>query len=292
MSQISTFEYDSWSPAPNPEASENAAKQLENGQVVFMPALSFELTENEKALLTPNVLKPGRKNVCYSLPKDKLKGCKGDSEQKNTCRTMMKRFASSCETLVNAVFPQYQKELIIGRTSYRPVEAEGRPASYRKNDMLLHVDSFPATPTNGKRILRVFSNINPNNTPRVWRLGEPYENVMQHFMPDIKKPFPGSRFLLNIIGETKRYRSLYDHYMLNIHHKMKKDQTYQNQVAQETVELPANTTWMVYTDLVSHAAMSGQYMLEQTFYLPVDAQYHPELSPLKRLEKHLNQTLV
>src|SRR2546429_2712052 len=32
---------------------------------------------------------------------------------------------------------------------------------------------------------------------------------------------------------------------------------------------PVGSTWMAFTDQVSHAAMAGQHLLEQTFYLPL-----------------------
>ena len=35
------------------------------------------------------------------------------------------------------------------------------------------------------------------------------------------------------------------------------------------MDLPAGSTWMTFTDQVSHAAMAGQYQFEQTFLLPV-----------------------
>jgi hypothetical protein len=42
---------------------------------------------------------------------------------------------------------------------------------------------------------------------------------------------------------------------------------------------------MAFTDQVSHAAMSGQYQLEQTFYLPVAAMIDESRSPLRVLER-------
>jgi len=36
---------------------------------------------------------------------------------------------------------------------------------------------------------------------------------------------------------------------------------------------------------VSHAAMSGQYQLEQTFLLPIGAMREPQRSPLRVLER-------
>jgi hypothetical protein len=36
---------------------------------------------------------------------------------------------------------------------------------------------------------------------------------------------------------------------------------------------------------VSHAALSGQHVLEQTFYIPVSSMLDPTQSPLHTLEK-------
>jgi hypothetical protein len=49
---------------------------------------------------------------------------------------------------------------------------------------------------------------------------------------------------------------------------------------------------MAFTDQVSHAAMAGQYQLEQTFLLPVDAMRAPEGSPLRVLERLMGRRLV
>lgn len=161
-----------------------------------------------------------------------------------------------------------------------------------KDDTRLHVDAFPATPNQGKRILRVFSNINPSGTPRVWHLGEPFEEVVKHFLPTLRKPWFGVRTLLSLLKITKTYRSLYDHYMLMLHDEMKKSEDYQNKVKKTIMAFPAGSTWIVMTDAVSHAALSGQFLLEQTFYLPVAKMNQPEHSPLKTLEHYLKRSLI
>jgi hypothetical protein len=43
---------------------------------------------------------------------------------------------------------------------------------------------------------------------------------------------------------------------------------------------------------VSHAAMLGQYLLEQPLHLPVAKQYNAELSPLAILSRLTGRTLV
>jgi hypothetical protein len=72
--------------------------------------------------------------------------------------------------------------------------------------------------------------------------------------------------------------------MLGIQDRMKADEGYQSRVRQTQLAFPPGATWVCFTDCVSHAAMSGQFALEQTFYLPVSAMKHPHLSPLHILE--------
>ena len=80
-------------------------------------------------------------------------------------------------------------------------------------------------------------------------------------------------------------RSAYDALMLQLHDRMKEDALYQQSAPQQSFEFPAGSTWMAFTDQVSHAAMAGQYQLEQTFLLPVEAMREPERSPLRVLER-------
>jgi hypothetical protein len=80
--------------------------------------------------------------------------------------------------------------------------------------------------------------------------------------------------------------------MLQLHNKMKESDSYQHGVKKLEQHFPAGSTWIVMTDQVSHAALGGQYLLEQTFYFPVDAMSHPERSPLKILERYLHTALL
>jgi hypothetical protein len=154
------------------------------------------------------------------------------------------------------------------------------------------VDAFPSAPNRGQRILRVFSNVNPNDEPRIWRVGEPFEKVARQFAPLVKKPLPGSAAVLRWLKITKSYRTLYDHYMLQIHDRMKADTQYQQQADQCEIHFAAGSTWIVQTDHVSHAAMKGQYVLEQTFYLPINKMLDQANAPLRVLENIVGHPLV
>jgi hypothetical protein len=157
------------------------------------------------------------------------------------------------------------------RASFRPAEIAGRQTSWRKDDTRLHIDSFPASPVQGRRILRVFSNVNPSARARSWRLGEEFARVATRFASDVSLPFPGQAALLKLLHVTKSLRTPYDALMLQLHDRMKADAAFQTTSEQEAVDFPSGSTWIAFTDEVSHAAMAGQYQFEQTFLLPVSA---------------------
>jgi hypothetical protein len=98
--------------------------------------------------------------------------------------------------------------------------------------------------------------------------------------------------LLNALHVTKSLRSEYDHLMLQLHDGMKSDLDYQKNAPQVTMPFPPGSTWVCFSDQTSHAAMSGQYLLEQTLHLPVARQSHPDASPLAILTRLTGRALV
>lgn len=292
MERVKSYDLSHWEGEKDPSITNDCLLSLEEGQVIYFPKLDFKIKDEERDVFSENLVSKDRKNLSYELSKDELKGCIADPATCVIIQSMMLRYAKQASEFVMKLLPDYKESIQIARTSFRPVEIEGREVpSYRKNDTLLHVDSFPSQPTGGMRILRFFSNVNPFDKPRVWRLGESYENVAKRFLGEIKRPLPLTRVLMQKLKITKSYRILYDHYMLGIHNKMKADTDYQKSVDQEKVEFPPHSSWLVYTDQVSHAVVSGQYVFEQSFYVPQEALKHREKSPLGIMEKLLKQTV-
>ncbi|CAB4244074.1 conserved protein of unknown function [Methylacidimicrobium sp. AP8] len=291
MNSIVELPGDSWTQAVPPDVQNRAIEDLEQGRVLFFPRLAFTLLPEEEAFLKPEWGAGGAKNISFERETGKIWGATGSEAEKTALSRMLRRYADSTREFLQNLFPTYAASLLQARTSYRPIEIAGRPSSYRKDDTRLHVDAFPSRPTGGRRILRVFSNINPEGKPRCWRVGEGFREYAQRFVPRVSAPIPGSRFLLSLTGITKGYRSLYDHYMLGLHDQGKLDIEYQKQSPQEAFAFPPNSTWICFTDQVLHAVDSGQYLLEQTFHLPRAALRHPELSPLSVLESIVGRPL-
>jgi len=276
---------------PAGEASSQAVNALEAGRVLFFPRLAFDLSDAERAFLSPAVLGKS-KNVSFNPATGAVGGTCLEGAPQEEIGAMMKRFSDSAKALIDSVLPVYRGKLTLGRTSFRPAEIAGRASSWRKNDTLLHIDAFPSTPTHGNRILRLFCNVNPDGKPRVWRVGEPFERVADKFAPVLKRPAFGSSTMLRLFRVTKGRRTEYDHLMLQLHDEMKRDAEYQASVDQTECAFPSGSAWAVFVDSVSHAAMSGQHQLEQTFYLPLPAMKEEPLAPLRILERRLGRGLV
>ncbi len=272
-------------------AHESWIAAVEAGKVLYFPKLQFELQSEEMPLLTPAILDPKSRNISLDA-EGKLKGALGDAAKQKTLAAMIGRFREQAQSLIRSLLPRYSGALRLAPTSFRPIRVETRVQSLRADDRRLHIDAFPSRPNRGERILRVFTNINSEGEARVWRVGEPFEDVAKRFLPRAK---PYSRWqakALEALRVTKSLRSEYDHLMLQIHDGMKSDLDYQKNAPQVTMPFPPGSVWVCFSDQTSHAAMSGQYMMEQTLHLPVARQYNPDASPLFTLTRLTGRKLV
>ncbi len=291
MTKVISLPIANWDHQCSTADREHALCALEQGSVLYFPQLRFSIEEVEGRLLSPTIAGKS-KNVSLDFSSGTLRGSSAGEAELRLLRSMMQRFATSSRVLLRNLLPRYKAGLLQARTSFRPVEIAERSTSWRKDDSRLHVDSFPSSPMQGKRILRVFSNVNPHGQNRTWRLGESFESVARRYLPSLRGPVWGVSQLLRLLGITKGRRSAYDHFMLQIHDRMKADLDYQAEVDQIVYELHAGSTWIAFTDQVSHAAMTGQYALEQTFYLPVTCMLDPSQAPLRILERLAGRELI
>jgi hypothetical protein len=276
MDALVTLDLDDWSAAPS---DPRWIAAVEAGRVLVLPRLAFRLDEAERALMRPELLAPGVRNISLDA-QGQLKGVAGDEGAQRTVQALVQRFSQHARALVRGLFPAYDAHLRAAPTSLRPAQVETRKQSVRADDRRLHVDAFPSRPNYGERILRVFTNINPQGAPRTWRVGEPFEDMARRYLPRAKPYSPLQAKLLDAVGVTKSLRSEYDHLMLQLHDLLKMDDAYQREAPQQRVDFPAGCSWICFSDHTLHAAMGGQFMMEQTFHLPVAAQYEPAASPL------------
>lgn len=280
---IETWRDRSWDAHWTPDENARAVSALESGGLVVLTGCAFAFEEGERRFLDPRWLDGSRKNI--GLDGADVSGTGARGEDARALAAMIGRFARSAATLVEGLLPAYARRVRRARTSFRPAAAEGRAQSPRHDDTRLHVDAFPSRPSGGERILRVFCNVNPSGQDRVWRIGEPFDAMASRFLPSIRPQAPGKAALLSALRVTKSRRTEYDHVMLLLHDHAKLDTDYQRDSPRREIRFAPGTTWLCFSDQVMHAAISGQYMMEQTLTLPPDAMVYPASTPFARLER-------
>jgi len=275
------------------------SERLEEGNILFFPKSPFELAREEvEFLLSQRQIGAGyHKNIAYRSTQDRLSGfVKRGADEEGTLRAIMKGYSRRVTGFLSALLPHYAASWRVDLASYRPLEEKGRDLRLRARNDLLHIDAFPTRPTNGDRILRVFTNINPTE-PRVWITSENFEALAQRFARDAGLPVSQGRARLpwarlgrslarvaRSVGLPLIERSLYDRCMLRFHHYLKHNRQFQESCPKRQWDFPSNSTWILFTDMVSHAVLSGQFALEQTFIISRDSLVLPEKAPVKILE--------
>lgn len=270
-------------------------EQLEAGQILFFPRTPTELSEEDMGFLLRQRQSGAafHKNIAYRPGQDVLTGVAAGGDRERL-RTILRNFSAQTVTLLARLMPRYAASLRVDFTSFRPLEEAGRSLSVHARNDLLHVDAFPTRPTHGDRILRFFTNINPSQ-PRIWVTGDPFPEIAKtlaaeaNFARQAKRlSSPLRRSVTSLargLGLRQLGASPYDVLMHRFHNFLKENRQYQETCRKDRWEFPPRSSWMVFTDTVSHAVLSGQYALEQTFIISRHAMQRPEYSPLSVLER-------
>lgn len=279
-------------------------EQLEEGRIIVFDDFPFTMHEDELQFMLAQRMSGSKthKNISYRPGENVMRGF-APQEPEDTPRmhAIMRDYSQHVTAFLKVFLQPYASKWSLDFASFRPLEEEGRDLSLHKRNDLMHVDAFPSRPTRGGRILRVFSNINPQQ-PRIWHTAAPFSGLAESYamaagLGDYSNGKSGKggnplKGLLRAVGIKSPDRSSYDEFMLRFHDYLKENSEFQEKYPKDRTEFPPRATWMVFTDGVAHAALSGQYALEQTYIIPIDAMLLPEKSPLRVLELLAGQPLA
>ncbi len=270
-------------------------RALEEGNILFFPRTPFEVPAGDRAfLLTQRQVGAGyHKNIAYRPERDRVTGfVKQDAGGADRLRHVLRDYSRRVSGFAATLLPTYARAWRLDFASFRPQEEAGRSLPPHARNDLLHVDAFPTRPSGGDRILRVFTNINPT-ADRVWLTGDTFERLAERFAVSSgllrrvqrRSLAGGLRRIARGVGLPVTVRSPYDSFMMGFHHFMKEHLECQQAAPRERLAFPAGSTWLVFTDMVSHAVLSGQYALEQTLIVAREALALPEKAPIAILER-------
>jgi len=284
---------------PTPQTGAFLCEQLERGQVLLFREVPFAFPDADRKFLLSRSAAESRfhKNISYRPASGAVHGS-ADNSDRERLLDVMQRFSREAAAFVARLLTPYAGKMRLDFASFRPLEEQGRDLPLHKRNDLLHVDAFPSRPTRGGRILRIFVNINPA-AGRVWNVGAPFHAFVPGLMGSgsrLQPPQRGKAAQLFAhaaarLGLPVADRSHYDEFMLYLHDWLKENSGFQKDSPKREIVFPSGCCWMVYTDGVPHAVMSGQFALEQTFIVPVDALVAPEASPLRVLESAMGKKL-
>jgi len=266
---------------------------LERGNILYFPHTPFALSKDERDVLRSTGLSSGshHKNIAYRPAEDRVTGfdpaAVSDPEK---LRTVMRSYSERALAFLWKLLPRYMENAHVDFASFRPQEEEGRDLPTKKRNDLLHVDAFPTRPTRGDMILRFFTNIHQTK-PRVWMTSDPMGALAPRYATDAglreAAMHPKGTFanrVLGALGGVDAKRSAYDRFMLGFHDYLKFNGEYQQSCAKYRFEFPPDSTWMVFTDVVPHAVLSGQYALEQTVIVGRESLAGRENAPIEILQ--------
>jgi hypothetical protein len=278
--------------------SERLARALEEGRILLFRRAPFEIPEDDRRFLLTRRQGGGRlhKNIAYRPARDRVTGATGSREDVERLGAILRSYSRSALGFLERLFPGYARSWHVDYASFRPIEEKGRPLSHTDRNDLMHVDAFPTRPTHGARILRFFTNISDRS--RDWVSGGTFDRLAERYAVGSglldralhARPSAGDR-LLHALGARKRLPSRYDAFMLAFHDFLKNNAEFQAG-EREAISFPPGASWIVLTDMVSHAVLAGQFALEQTIILSRESLVAPEKAPIAILERLAGRPLA
>ncbi|HVA47983.1 MAG TPA: Kdo hydroxylase family protein [Pirellulales bacterium] len=265
---------------------------LEQGKILYFPSSPFPLPDADVDVLLRQRQSHRRwhKNIAYRPLHDRLTGFDPKHVDAERLHQVMRTFSRQTIDCVAGLVPTYAREWRLDYASFRPLEEKGRQLRLHARNDLIHVDSFPKRPTYGDRILRIFMNVNPH-AERYWITGEPFDVLARDMGVEFVRQFVRVRrptLWRRVASGMKlpvRPFSPYDQAMRDIHQLMKENESFQRTCHKFHSHFPPGSAWLVFTDSVPHAVVSGQYALEQTVIVPRSTMVSPEKAPAAVLER-------
>ena len=206
--------------------------------------------------------------------RDGWRGTTLDGADAEVLRGLLGRFSDQAAALVDRLLPGYRGS---GRARGAPVSAlpksQAAPAPGARTTRACTSTAFPRRPSGGRRILRLFTNVNPDGPAAVVA----HRRRVRGGRAPLRRRAADAdarhgALLCARSASRSRARSAVrraDAAAARPDEGRRRLSDRRRRRARSIFR--RDRRWLAFTDEVSHAAMAGQYQLEQTFLLPVSA---------------------
>jgi hypothetical protein len=269
-----------------------SAESLERNELVSIPVSPFVLpTGDDHSFLLSQTTPHGRKDLSFDPQTGSLGGSPSSSAEQQRLASILTAFSQGATAWAISAFPVFANGLVKDRVTLRTQEEATRALRLTSRNDLLHIDNFPTRPTNGRRILRVYTNINPTD-PQVWAISERFPQLVvryaaRHHLParSIEEWLSPSKSFIRMFG-IGAGRSNYDSWMLRLHHFLKQDEAFQIHAPRRLIAFPPGAMWALFSDGLAHAQLRGRFSLEHSYFVSPKCLVCPEEWPVRQLVAH------
>jgi hypothetical protein len=289
--------------AASPQEIEDA---MERAEVVFWRRCPVELpNEDDLEFMRTGLPRELQvKNISYHPESDSIPRFEAEPAVRDRIERILRTHGQRVEAFLRRATPDFVPGWTLGTTSFRSIEEQGRKLKPRSRNELVHIDAGAYGATNGARILRFFVNIHPTRD-RVWgtkggfsalleRHRElvdaakggrdrvvlekgPFDRLYSGMVTALSKVYP----LFQVIDSSP-----YDRSMRRIHNYMKENPSFRDsREGYQEIHFPPLSSWMVFTDGISHSVLSGQHALVTTVLVPLTNARDPALAPFNVLAR-------
>jgi 3-deoxy-D-manno-oct-2-ulosonic acid (Kdo) hydroxylase len=256
---------------------------LERGEIIRFPRNPIPLPSATDLVLLRDEL-PKRlntKNVSYHPESDHVHGVPGQGELHDVAYRFLKAHSIAVESFLRKTIGHLTQNWTVGTSSFRPIQEKGRDLKPHASNELIHIDAGAYGATNGDRILRFFVNVSTQED-RVWAtkgtfsqlhakhaeaagVGGPHsldKGPLGQLRTTLLRGLAAAGIKEAMVADS----SPYDRLMRRFHNYMKDAPDFQARDADyHELRFTPGSAWMVFTDTASHASISGQHALVNTF---------------------------
>jgi hypothetical protein len=279
---------------------------MERSEVVFWQHCPVELpSEDDLEFMRTGLPRELQvKNISYHPESNNIPRFEAEPAVRDRIERILRTHGQRVEAFLRRVTPDFVPGWTLGTTSFRSIEEQGRKLKPRSSNELVHIDAGAYGATNGARILRFFVNIHPTRD-RVWgtkggfgallerhrelvdaaKAGRdrvvldkgPFDRLYSGMVTALSKVYP----LFQVIDSSP-----YDRSMRRIHNYMKENPAFRDsREGYQEIHFPPLSSWMVFTDGISHSVLSGQHALVTTVLIPLANARNPALAPFNVLAR-------
>ncbi len=269
-------------------------ERLERGELVVLDRCPFALPVGDDLRFLLSRELDGISKSITLFPASGLMGGNRPESRAEVARLkgLLAEFSREATAWLSRALPRYHAAMRLGPLRFRNVEEHGRNYDPRLTGALLHVDANSDQAALGDSFLRVFVNINPEQV-REWVTSEQLPALLDRWGDRVREPGEGppalpTRLRLRLgraLGFGLPAETSYDRLMMRLHFFGKTDPYLQELAPKTRWVFQPGSAWLVFSDIVSHAVVSGQYAIDQTYLTPAESFRDIERSARAAIER-------